>query len=112
MNDATYRLANLVGNALNRALKVDYHLQNAAVIPRQGAAIIACTHSSYVDFMGLLQATQVVKRFPRFMIREAVWQPSWLRPFLTNMQHISVDRQAPAAALLQARRLLNAGELV
>src|SRR4051794_41956030 len=50
-------------------------------------------------------------RLVRFMCRHEIWDSpvGWA---MDRMQHIPVDRRAPPAAYLQARRLLCAGEIV
>jgi 1-acyl-sn-glycerol-3-phosphate acyltransferase len=50
-------------------------------------------------------------RLVRFMCRHEIWESpvGWA---MDAMAHIPVDREAPAAAYLRARRLLRAGEIV
>ncbi|MFC6154086.1 lysophospholipid acyltransferase family protein [Nocardioides yefusunii] len=111
MGEATYRAATTLGRALVRALDVDLRFEGLDNLPASGPAVIASTHVSYLDMWPLGLAARERGRFPRFLARHDVWQPVVGRA-MTAMGHVPVDRAAPAAALLQARRLLEAGETV
>jgi 1-acyl-sn-glycerol-3-phosphate acyltransferase len=73
--------------------------------------VIAATHGSYPDFLWIGMAASERGRWVRFMTRHDVWNSRARRP-MTGMRHIPVDREAPAAAYLTARRLLREGEAV
>ncbi|CAB4696533.1 unannotated protein [freshwater metagenome] len=81
-------------------------------LPLHGPALMACTHSSYPDFLFVGKAALRRARYVRFMCRADIWDVPGVRRAMTGMQHIPVDRQAPAAAYLTARRLLAQGEAI
>ena len=81
-------------------------------MPRCGPVILAATHVSYPDFVFIERASVTRRRYVRFMTRHDVWHQPLVRPFMEAMRHIPVDRQAPAAAYLRARRLLREGEAI
>lgn len=109
--DLTYRFANALGRTAMRALDVEVEAAGVHHVPREGRALLASTHISYPDFMFIQHAARSQGRFVRFMCRHDVWRGP-LAWSMDRMQHIPVDRAVPAAAYLQARRLLHADEAV
>ena len=109
--DGTYRAAITVGKVALRALDVTVRTQGADTVRRSGPVLLASNHVSFPDFLfigkGLLG-----RRFVRFMCRADIWDNAALGRAMHAMQHIPVDRAAPAAAYLMARRLLGEGEAV
>ena len=73
--------------------------------------IIAATHGSYPDFLAIGLAAHQGGRWVRFLTRHDVWNTRVARA-MDGMRHVPVDRAAPAAAYLAARRLLREGEAV
>ena len=80
--------------------------------PPTGPVVVAATHVAYPDFMTLAAAGRERGRFVRFLTRHDVWNVPVARRAMTGMRHVPVDREAPAAAYLHARRLLREGEAV
>ena len=80
-----------------------------------GPVVLAANHVSFPDFLFVGQAL-LDRRLVRFMCRADIWDaPLPGKPVgrgMEAMRHIPVDRQAPAAAYLQARALLREGEAV
>lgn len=107
----TYRGVTVLGRAVVRALDLDLTFEGLEHLPRTGPAIVAATHVSYLDMVPLALAARQCGRRPRFLARHDVWKPVVGRA-MTAMRHVPVDRAAPAGALLQARGLLEAGEVV
>lgn len=107
-----YAAATGLGRAAMRALDVRLHVDGAEHVPTTGPVILAATHVSYLDALPLALAARSRGRSPRFMARHDVWHAPGIGRPMTRMGHIPVDRAAPAAAYLQARRLLRAGEVV
>ncbi|MGL5810943.1 MAG: lysophospholipid acyltransferase family protein [Nocardioides sp.] len=95
-----------------RALDVTLRTEGGEHIPTDGPGVVATTHSSYLDFIPVAAAARGRGREVRFFIRGEVWPVFKLHVPLSGMGHIPVDRGAPAAAYLHARRHLLAGELV
>lgn len=110
--DATYRLVNGLGRLALRAMRLDVRWTGAEHVPRTGPAILAATHVSYPDFVFIERAAVTRGRHVRFMTRHDVWHQPLLHPFMEAMRHIPVDREAPVAAYLRARALLEQGEAI
>ncbi|MCY7397109.1 MAG: 1-acyl-sn-glycerol-3-phosphate acyltransferase [Nocardioides sp.] len=110
-HDATYRAPVAAGKVVLRALDVTVRTAGAETVPRHGPVLLAANHVSFPDFLfigkGLLG-----RRLVRFMCRGDIWDQPRLARLMDAMQHIPVDRAAPAAAYLRARRLLREGEAV
>lgn len=109
MADTTYRLVNAIGRLALRALDVRVHWSGVEHVPTTGPVILAATHVSYPDFVFVERVAAERGRYVRFLTRHDVWVPG-VRGLLDRMGHVPVDRQAPAAAYLRARRLLRQGE--
>lgn len=112
MAEGWYRTTVLLGRMLFGALDLRLHVEGAEHLPRNGPVVIAANHVGYLDFMTLAAAGRERDRFVRFLTRHDVWNASVAARAMTGMRHVPVDRQAPAAAYLHARRLLREGEAV
>lgn len=110
--DRTYRLTNAVGRTLLRLLRVDVRVRGLEHVPGTGAAVLASTHNSFLDFIMLEYAAAQRARFVRFLARHDVWGNRLVGRAMDAMGHVPVDRTAPAAAYLSARRLLSEGEAI
>ncbi len=110
--ERTYRATNVLGRATIRLLGVDTRWTGIEHLPEHGPVLVAATHASYLDFVLLEQAAVVRDRFLRFMCRHDIWKVPVVGAAMDRMQHVPVDRDAPAGAYLRARRLLRAGEAV
>lgn len=111
-SDRTYRLAVLVGRCLLRALGVEVRSHGGEHLPRSGPVLLAANHVGYLDFVLIAAAARRHRPHVRFMARHDVWQVPLLGRAMNAMQHVPVDRDAPAGAYLRARRLLTADEAV
>lgn len=105
-----YRAATALCRAVVRALDVRVETRGIEHVPTDGPVIIASTHVSYGDSLPIALAARTRGRFPRFLARHDVWHAPGLTAPMTRMQHVPVDRAAPAGAYLQARRLLREGQ--
>lgn len=106
-----YPLTVATGRLLMKALDVRLTVEGEGHIPLTGPVILAANHSAYVDFVPLAATVNQRGREARFFIRQDVWKGP-VGYALSQMRHIPVDRGVPAAAYLQARRLLHEGELL
>ena len=106
-----YRATGVATRLAVRALDVRLNYRGLEHLPASGPVVIAATHVSYPDFLWIGLAAHERGRWVRFMTRHDVWN-SRARHAMTQMRHIPVDREAPAAAYLTARRLLREGEAV
>lgn len=95
-----------------RALDIKLDIGGTEHVPRQGGAVIACTHVSYLDFifcgLGALPADRLV----RFMAKREVFENRIAGPLMRGMHHISVDRAAGKASYDEAVERLRSGEVV
>lgn len=106
-----YRLATGLGHVALRGLRITTRAEGLEQLP-DGPVLLAANHVSYPDFVFIQRAIGPARRRVRYMCRHDVWNAAWRAHAMDRMQHVPVDRQAPAAAYLQARRLLRAGETV
>jgi len=95
---------------LFRAWGLRIQLVGADRVPLSGPVVLASNHVSFLDFtlVGLAASPRRV----RFLARHDVFAHPVAGRFLRAMRHVPVDREAPAAAYLAARRLLVQGEAV
>jgi 1-acyl-sn-glycerol-3-phosphate acyltransferase len=115
VSDRTYRGVIAAGKALLRGLDLTVRSEGQQHVPATGPVILASNHVSFPDFVfvqqALLRTSGGNGRLVRFMCRHEIWRSpvGWA---MDRMRHIPVDRRAPAAAYLTARRLLAEGEAV
>lgn len=101
-----------LGHALFGALEVRRRWRGLEHLPATGPVVLAANHISFPDFLFVGEAALERERLVRFLCRHDMWEQPVVGRAMTAMQHVPVDRQAPAAAYLAARRLLRAGEPV
>jgi 1-acyl-sn-glycerol-3-phosphate acyltransferase len=104
------------GRGLLRALRLTVRSEGQERVPPSGPVVLASNHASFPDFVFVQHALLTQNgggtgRLVRFMCRHEIWDSpvGWA---MERMHHIPVDREAPAAAYLKARRLLGDGEIV
>jgi 1-acyl-sn-glycerol-3-phosphate acyltransferase len=93
---------------LDLALRVD----GTEHIPRDGGAVIACNHVSYLDFIFCGLGAQPANRLVRFMAKQEIFANRIAGPLMRGMHHISVDRSAGKASYDEAVARLRNGEVV
>ena len=107
-----YRLTIGLGRLAMRVLGISTRWAGEHHLPVSGPVLLACVHVSYPDFLFVGKAALARNRAVRFMCRHDVWHVPLVRRAMDSMRHVPVDRRAPAAAYLRARRLLAEGEAV
>ncbi len=112
MTERWYRTTVGLGRVLLRAIDLQLRVEGAEQLPAEGPVVIAANHIGYLDFMTIAAAGLERDRFVRFLTRHDVWDVPVARRAMTRMRHVPVDRAAPAAAYLHARRLLDEGQVV
>ncbi|MBV9831536.1 MAG: 1-acyl-sn-glycerol-3-phosphate acyltransferase [Marmoricola sp.] len=112
MRDLTYPPVIVTAKALFRVLGLRFQMQGTEHVPRQGGALLAFNHVSYIDFVLGGLAAQPSKRLVRFMAKREVFDHAVAGPVMRSMHHISVDRADGNASLEVALRYLQEGEVV
>jgi 1-acyl-sn-glycerol-3-phosphate acyltransferase len=112
VRDLVYPPVVLLGRGLFAALGLRFTIDGAHDVPRQGGAVIASNHVSYLDFTFVGYGTREVGRVVRFMAKESVFRHPVAGPLMRGMHHIPVDRAAGSTAFREAMAMLKAGELV
>lgn len=95
-----------------KVLDLKIEVEGAERIPREGGAVLACNHISYLDFIFAGLAVLPAKRKVRFMAKKEVFDNKISGPLMRGMRHIPVDRSAGLSSYRQALDYLKSGELV
>ncbi|MBS41668.1 MAG: 1-acyl-sn-glycerol-3-phosphate acyltransferase [Nocardioides sp.] len=111
MSEPVYGTTIAAGKVLLRALRLRVRSAGQEHVPTRGPVLLASNHVSFPDFVFIGQALLDHPRRVRFLCRHDIWDsPAGVA--MTAMRHVPVDREAPAAAYLAARRLLREGHTV
>ncbi|KAA1426093.1 1-acyl-sn-glycerol-3-phosphate acyltransferase [Nocardioides antri] len=81
-------------------------------IPREGGALLAINHLSYVDYVMAGFPGERQGRLTRFMAKKEVFDHPVGGPVMRTFKHISVDRSAGLESMERAESALRAGEVV
>lgn len=95
-----------------RVLDLKITVEGADRIPREGGAVLASNHVSYLDFIFAGLAALPAKRRVRFMAKKEVFDNKVSGPLMRGMKHIPVDREAGLGSYRQALDYLKNGEIV
>src|SRR5260221_5864604 len=95
-----------------RVLDLKIQVVGADRIPREGGAVLASNHISYLDFIFAGLAARPSKRRVRFMAKKEVFDHKISGPLMRGMRHIPVDRSAGLGSYRRALEDLKAGEVV
>jgi 1-acyl-sn-glycerol-3-phosphate acyltransferase len=95
-----------------RVLDLNIQVEGAERIPREGGAVLASNHISYLDFIFAGLAARPSKRLVRFMAKKEVFDNKISGPLMRGMRHIPVDRSAGLSSYRQALEYLKSGEVV
>jgi 1-acyl-sn-glycerol-3-phosphate acyltransferase len=95
-----------------RVLDLKVQVEGAERIPREGGAVLASNHISYLDFIFAGLAARPAKRRVRFMAKKEVFDNKISGPLMRGMRHIPVDRSAGLSSYRQALEYLKSGEVV
>jgi 1-acyl-sn-glycerol-3-phosphate acyltransferase len=112
VRDIVYPPVILAARGLFGAMGLRFDVQGARHVPRQGGAVLASNHVSYLDFAFIGFGAREAGRLVRFMAKESVFRHPVSGPLMRGMHHIPVDRAAGSAAFREALAVLKAGELV
>jgi 1-acyl-sn-glycerol-3-phosphate acyltransferase len=112
VRDLVYPPVILAARGLFAALGLRFTIEGAHHLPRNGGAVVASNHVSYLDFTFVGFGARDAGRLVRFMAKESVFRHPVAGPLMRGMRHIPVDRAAGSAAFRGAMSALKAGELV
>jgi 1-acyl-sn-glycerol-3-phosphate acyltransferase len=112
MRDLTYPPIIATAKVLFRALGLRFQMGGTEHVPREGGALLAFNHVSYIDFILGGLAAQPSHRLVRFMAKREVFDHGVGGPVMRSMHHISVDRADGAGSMEEALACLKAGEAV
>ena len=111
-SDRTYRFVNRVFATVFRILRLRITVQGEEHLPTSGPGVIACNHTSYIDFTFVGYAARSRGRFVRFMCKRSIFDSRISGPSMRAMRHIPVDRPSGAVAYRQGLQRLADGELI
>jgi 1-acyl-sn-glycerol-3-phosphate acyltransferase len=113
VSEPVYRPIILTAKTLFAGLGLKFDIVGVQNIPREGGAVLAVNHTSYLDFaLAGIPADRRGKRLVRFMAKESIFRHPVAGPLMRGMKHIPVDRDAGSAAFRDAVAALKSGELV
>jgi 1-acyl-sn-glycerol-3-phosphate acyltransferase len=112
MRDLTYRPVILTAKTAFKALGQRFVMTGTDNVPREGGALLAFNHVSYVDFIYGGFAANPSGRFVRFMAKRELFDHRLSGPLMRSLHHIEVDRAEGIASYNRAIDYLGAGEIV
>jgi len=112
MSELVYPPVIALGRIMFRLLDMKIHLEGAHHVPREGGAVLASNHVSYLDFIFAGLGARPSGRLVRFMAKESVFRHRIGGPLMRGMHHIPVDRDAGIASYKAALAALKGGEVV
>jgi 1-acyl-sn-glycerol-3-phosphate acyltransferase len=111
LSELTYSAIILTAKLGFRVLGQQIGIRGLEHLPRQGGALIAVNHVSYVDFIyGGLPVEQIGRR-PRFMAKRELFDHRVTGPIMRACRHIEVDRADGERSLAVAQEYLSRGEV-
>jgi 1-acyl-sn-glycerol-3-phosphate acyltransferase len=81
-------------------------------IPETGGALVAVNHLSFVDYIMAGYPAVQRGRLTRFMAKKEVFDHAIGGPVMRSFHHIAIDRTSGQGGMDEARRYLDAGEVV
>lgn len=112
MRDFVYPLVVTAAKTWFRLGDVRIVMSGTEHIPREGGALVAVNHLSFVDYVMAGYPGVQRGRLTRFMAKREVFDHPVGGPVMRSFHHIAIDRADGRAGLDEARRYLDAGELV
>ena len=112
MSDFVYPPVIAMAKTLFRVLDLRITIDGAEQIPRQGGAVLASNHISYLDFIFAGFGADPAGRKVRFMAKQEIFADRIAGPLMRGMHHIPVDRDNGLASYKAALAALKSGEVV
>ncbi len=112
MADPTYYSIIGLGRTWFTAMDFKFRVTGQEHVPREGGAVLAINHISYIDFLMAGYAARWSKRLTRFMAKRETFDHPVTGPIMRGCHHISVDRADGQGSYDEAVRRLREGEVV
>ena len=112
MRDITYPAVILAAKGAFKALGLKFQMSGTDNVPRQGGAILALNHISYVDFIFGGLTVLPSERVVRFMAKRELFDHRFSGPLMRSLHHICVDRADGIASYAKGVEYARAGEIV
>lgn len=112
MRDIVYPAVVATARAWFKLGAIDIRMTGGEHIPLTGGALVAVNHLSFVDYVMAGYPGAERKRLTRFMAKKEVFDHPVGGPVMRSFHHIAIDRAAGQGGMDEAKRYLDAGELV
>lgn len=112
MPDIPYRIVIAAAKTWFKVSDFDIRMEGIEHIPRSGGAVLACNHTSYLDFVLAGYPGERRGRFTRFMAKREVFDHPVGGPVMRSFKHISVDRASGLESMDVAVEALRRGEII
>ncbi|HMM93838.1 MAG: 1-acyl-sn-glycerol-3-phosphate acyltransferase [Micrococcales bacterium] len=110
--EPVYRPVIHAAKTLFRLQGTQFTMTGTENVPREGGAVMAINHTSYLDFMYAGLPAWPHRRYVRFMAKQSIFAHRVSGPLMRGMRHIPVDRHQGGQAFKDAVRALKDGEIV
>lgn len=112
MRDFVYPVVVATAKAWFKLGDVRIEMTGIENIPREGGALVAVNHLSFVDYVMAGYPGVQRGRLTRFMAKKEVFDHPVGGPVMRSFHHIAIDRASGQGGMDEACRYLAAGELV
>jgi 1-acyl-sn-glycerol-3-phosphate acyltransferase len=112
MRDFVYPVVIAAAKTWFRLGDVRIEMSGIEHIPREGGALVAVNHLSFVDYVLAGYPGVQRGRLTRFIAKKEVFDHPVGGPVMRSFHHIAIDRADGRGGMEEARRYLDAGELV
>ncbi len=112
MRDIVYPVVIATARTWFRLGDIRIHMTGQEHIPTSGGALLAVNHLSFVDYVMAGYPGAERGRLTRFMAKKEVFDHPVGGPVMRSFHHIAIDRASGQGGMDEARRYLDAGEVV
>jgi len=112
MPDISYPIVIAAAKTWFKLGGIRIHMEGTDNIPREGGAMLAVNHTSYIDYVMAGYPGENRGRYTRFMAKREIFDHPIGGPVMRSFKHISVDRSAGLESMEVAEKALRDGELV
>ncbi|MCW2856206.1 MAG: Acyltransferase family protein [Marmoricola sp.] len=112
MRDIVYPVVIAAARTWFRLGDITINMTGQEHIPTEGPALLAVNHLSFVDYVLAGYPGAERGRLTRFMAKKEVFDHPVGGPVMRSFHHIAIDRSSGQGGMDEARRYLDAGEVV